>query len=104
MRFTEDQREVLFYRAIRQWSHQHIAEIREQTDRNIRKVYANLIDDIRRKMYIRLWPKYMEKLPLTCTQREFCISYWEQLDELQKAKLARTLEELERQKRKESRA
>ena len=98
---SDDQREILFYWAIRQWSPQRIAKIRHQSDRNIRKVYDNMISDMQRKMYIRLWPKYSANLPLTRRQREFCERYWEQLNWLQKAKLTRTLKEDERRKRKE---
>jgi len=100
MELSDDQREILFYRALRQWSPQRIAAIRKQTDRNIRKVYNNMIADMRKKMYLRLRPRYIEKLPLTKNQKKFCEDYWEQLDELDKAKMTRKFEEEERQKRK----
>jgi len=100
---SDDQREILFYWTIRQWSPQRIAEIRKQSDRNIRKVYDNMIADMQRKMYIRLWPRYSENLPLARRQRDFCERYWEQLDWFQKAKLTRKLKEDERRKRKEGR-
>ena len=45
-----EQKEVLYYLAIRQWSPQQLAAYRGQTDRNIRKVYAALIRKIHRKM------------------------------------------------------
>lgn len=99
---TDDQREILFYRAIRQWSPQKIAAIRNQTDRNIRKIYANLITEMRKKMYIRLWSRYITDLPLTNNQKEFMSRYWEQLNELEKGKLTRKFEEEERLKRKEA--
>ena len=99
---SDDQREILFYRAIRQWSPQKIAKIRKQTDNNIRKVYKNMIADMRKKMYIRLRPRYIEEKPLTKRQKEFCANYWEQLDELNKAKLMRKFEEEERRKKKEA--
>jgi len=44
------QKEVLYYRAIRQWSPQKLAAIRGQTDRNIRKLYTTLIAKIHRGM------------------------------------------------------
>ena len=71
----ENQKEILYYRAIRQWTPQQIAALRGQTDRNIRKVYNNMIADIRRKMYLRLYPRYAAKLPLTFAQKEFCKKY-----------------------------
>jgi len=92
----ESHKEILYYWAIRQWSPQRIAAHRGQTDRNVRKVYNNMIDDIRRRMYIRLHPRYSTGKPLTHTQREFCKNYWEQLDETQKSRLLRKFEEEER--------
>jgi len=103
MELSDDQREILFYWALRQWSPQRIAAIRKQTDRNIRKVYNNMIADMRKKMFIRLRPRYIEELPLTKNQIKFCKDYWEQLNELEKAKLTRKFEEEERQKRKAER-
>jgi hypothetical protein len=92
----ESKKELLYYRAIRYWSPQRIAAMRGQTDRNIRKVYNNMIEDMRKRMYIRLYPRYITKKPLTFEQREFVKNYWEQLDEIQKGKLARKIEEIER--------
>jgi len=46
----DQQKEVLYYRAIRQWSPQKLAAIRGQTDRNIRKLYATLIAKLHREM------------------------------------------------------
>ena len=97
----ESHKEILYYWAIRLWSPQKIAALRGQTDRNIRKVYHNMIDDIRKKMYIRLRPRYIAGEPLTHNQREFCKNYWEQLDERQQSKLTRKSEEEERRRRAE---
>jgi hypothetical protein len=96
----EGQKEILYYWSIRQWTPQRIAAFREQTDRNIRKVYNNMIGDIRRKMYMRLFPRYRDGKPLTLEQREFCIKYWEQLDDVQRDRLTRKFEEEERRRRK----
>ena len=71
-KLDENRKEILYYWAIRLWSPQRIAAFRGQTDRNIRKVYTNMIADIRRKMYIRLYPRYKEGLPLTKAQKKFC--------------------------------
>jgi len=48
-----EQKEVLYYRAIRQWSPQQLAAYRGQTDRNIRQVYATLIAKLRRKIGVQ---------------------------------------------------
>ena len=101
MELDESHREILYYWAIRQWSPQKIAALRNQTDRNIRKVYHNMIADIRKNMYIRLYNRYENKLPLTHTQREFMRTYWEQLDEKQQSRLTRKFEDEKRRRRKD---
>ena len=73
---NENQKEVLYYRAIRQETPQQIARRRGQTDRNILKVYDTLIRGIRDKMYNRLSPRYFEDLPLTVAQRQFVKDYF----------------------------
>jgi hypothetical protein len=93
---NEDHKEILYYRAIRQWTPQAVAALRGQTDRNIRKVYNAMIENIRRKLYLRLEPHYRADLPLTTTQRQFCVAYLEQLDENQRAKIMRKIKEVER--------
>ena len=70
-----NQKEVLYFRAVWQWTPQKIAAMRGQTDRNIRKVYDTLIARLRRKLYEWLLPRYEENLPLTFAQREFMASY-----------------------------
>lgn len=89
-------KEILYYRVIRQWTAISIGVLRDQTDRNIRKVYNTMIEGVRRKLYLRLAPRYMAGLPLTTTQRQFCETYPEQLDETQRAKIMRKLAETER--------
>lgn len=99
MELDDMHRELLYYWAIRQWSPQRIAAFFDRTDRNIRKVYNTMIDKIRRKMYIRLSPRYAAHEPLTHAQKEFCETYWERLDDSQKGKIAKKIEE-NRQKEK----
>jgi len=72
---NDNQKEILYLRAIRQWSPQKIAAMRGQTDRNIRKVYDTLIESLRRKLYNRLLYRYERKLPLTLAQQEFMAAY-----------------------------
>jgi len=71
----ENHKEILYYWAIRLWSPQRIAAHREQSDRNIRKVYNKMIEDIRRKIFNRLYPRYEEFLPLTLAQIKFVEEY-----------------------------
>lgn len=72
---NENQKEVLYYWAIRQETPQQIAKRRNQTDRNILKVYATLIGGLRRKLYESLRPRYCEGLPLTAAQQRFMADY-----------------------------
>ncbi|MDL2258162.1 sigma-70 family RNA polymerase sigma factor [Eubacteriales bacterium OttesenSCG-928-K08] len=72
---NENQKEVLYYWAIRQYSPQRIAKLRGQSDRNILKVQATLIMGIREKLYKRLAPRYDAKLPLTFAQQQFVEDY-----------------------------
>lgn len=72
----EVHKELLYYRAIRQWSPLRLAAFRGCTDRNIRKVYNTMIEELRIKMYVRLKPRFYAEAPLTCAQREFCEGFW----------------------------
>ena len=72
---NDNQKEILYLRAICQWSPQKIAAKRGQTDRNIRKVYDTLTASVRRKLYKRLLPLYEADAPLTIAQREFMTTY-----------------------------
>ena len=72
---NDNQKEVLYYWAIRQESPRQIAKRRGQTDRNIRKVYDTLITRIRGKLYERLSPRYFTDAPLTAAQRRFVADY-----------------------------
>lgn len=72
---NENQLEVLYYWAIRQESPQQIAKRRGQSDRNILKVYATLIEGLRKKLYERLHPRYKAGEPLTLSQRRFVEDY-----------------------------
>jgi hypothetical protein len=73
----EKQKEVLYYLAIRQWTPQRLAALREQTDRNIRKVYAKMIEDIQEKLFGRLYFRYKNYLSLTTGQVAFVEWYIE---------------------------
>jgi len=70
-----DQKIVLYCRAIRQWSPQKIAKLRKQTDRNIRKVYDNMIKELCRELCERLYPRYLGGWPLTNAQKAFVAGY-----------------------------
>ena len=87
----DDHKEILYYWAIRQWSPQRIAAFRGQTDRNIRKVYNKMIEDIRMDLYIRLIGRYEAEAPLTPAQKHLCEYFTEQLDDKQRARLRKKM-------------
>ena len=73
----ENRKEILYYRAVWQWSPQRIAALRCQSDRNIRKVYDVTIRKIRKELYNRLRYRYENDIPLTEEQRIFVRGYIE---------------------------
>ena len=50
----EDHKEIFFFLYLRQYTPQHLAMIRGQTDRNIRKMRDVLLRKVRRKVYREL--------------------------------------------------
>lgn len=70
----ENRKEIMYYWAIRQWSPQRIAAMRGQTDRNIRKVYNKMTDDLSYELFYYLYWRYKKCLPITNTQMEFVIA------------------------------
>ena len=78
----ERHKEFLYYRAIRRWTPQRLAEYRGQTDRNIRGVYNRLIESLRHDMFEWLYPLYEAGEPLTLAYRKFCVEYHKQISEV----------------------
>jgi hypothetical protein len=70
-RLKDEQKEVLYYWDIMGWTPQKIAAFRKQTDRNILKVYAVMIESLRYKLYMWLLPRFRAKLPLSDSQQRF---------------------------------
>ena len=77
----ENRKEILCYWAIRQWPPQPIAAMRKQSDRNIRKVYNKMIDEIRYELFYFLYWRYKKYLPLGTTQWAFVIAGIEKYDD-----------------------
>jgi len=67
----DEQKEVLYYWEVRQWKPQQIAVLRGQTDRNILKLYAVMIESLRYKLYMQILSKSQKGLPLTAPQERF---------------------------------
>ena len=68
-------KEVLYYSAIRQYSNQRIARIRNQTDRNILKVKNTILKKLRKKRYISVCERQQVNLPLCRREKEFLENY-----------------------------
>ena len=68
---TEDNKFLLFLWALRQYSSTRIAEIRGQSDRNIRKVRNTMLKKIRKKLLAALKEKVKAKQPLTLLEKLF---------------------------------
>lgn len=68
-------KEVLYYSAIRQYSNQRIAHIRNQTDRNILKVKNTILKKLRKKLYAILRGRQKINQPLSRREKEFLENY-----------------------------
>lgn len=67
----EDHKEILYYLTVRLYPCEKIAEIRGQSDRNIRKVRATLLKKLRETLHKALTEREKLGLPMTTTQRAF---------------------------------
>ena len=71
----ENRKEILYYWSIRLWTPQRIAAFRSQTDRNIRKVYNKMMEEIQLEYFNWLYPRYARRMPLTVSQAAFVERY-----------------------------
>jgi len=94
----DHQKEVLYFWVIRQWKPQRIAALRGQTDRNILKVYAAMMESLRYKLYMRLLPRYKAEAPLTLAQKEFVAANITKYGEGKPPRRRRTKAQIEEQK------
>ena len=72
---TENQKEIMYYSVIRQFSNMHIAQIRGQTDRNIRKTFALIIKRLREKLAAHIRQREEDGYLITPIQHEFLAAY-----------------------------
>ena len=89
----EEDKELMYYKIIRRWSTEMLAIRRNQSERNILKVYSTIINNIRWNLYVRLHNRYKKKKPLTLNQKKFMEWYWEQLSNYQQQKIMRQIED-----------
>ncbi len=68
---NENYKEILYYHAVCLYNSGMIAQIRGQSDRNIRKVRATLLNKLRTRLLKVLTDREKRGLPMTTTQRTF---------------------------------
>jgi len=75
---SENHREILYYSAVRQYSNVRIAAIRKQSDRNIRKTLALLLNKLQDKLAAQIRQRLESGLSITLAQRKFLARYDEE--------------------------
>ena len=71
LELKEDHKELLFLWAVRLFSSTRIAAIRQQSDRNIRKVRNTMMKKIRKELLSALTDKAEKQLPMTLVDKAF---------------------------------
>ena len=72
---SDEQKEVLYYLFVKQYSTTRLAAIREQSDRNIRKLRMTIQKKLQRRMYEHLSEKLEKDYSITLREREFVEEY-----------------------------
>ena len=72
---SDEQKEVLYYLFIKQYSTARFAAIRGQSDRNIRKLRMTIQKKLQRRMYEHLSEKLEKDYNITLREREFVEEY-----------------------------
>lgn len=71
LELKEDHKELLFLWAVRLFSSTRIAAIRQQSDRNIRKIRNTMMKKIRKELLSALMDKAEKQLPMTLVEKAF---------------------------------
>ena len=71
LELKEDHKELLFLWAVRLFSSTRIAAIRQQSDRNIRKIRNIMMKKIRKELLSALTDKAEKQLPMTLVEKAF---------------------------------
>ena len=71
LELKEDHNELLFLWAVRLFSSTRIAAIRQQSDRNIRKIRNTMMKKIRKELLSALTDKEEKQLPMTLVEKAF---------------------------------
>lgn len=79
-----EHKELLFLCAVRLFSSTRIAKIRNQSDRNIRKVCGTMFKKIRKKLLPALWDKAEKQQPMTLLEKDFLEENMTEIDSEEK--------------------
>ena len=71
LELKEDHKELMFLWAVRLFSSTRIAAIRQQSDRNIRKIRNTMMKKIRKELLSALTDKAEKQLPMTLVEKAF---------------------------------
>ena len=72
---SEEHKEVLYFLSLRLYSTTRLAAVREQSDRNIRKLRKTIYKKLQRQMYDHLCGKQEHGSSLTLRERQFLEEY-----------------------------
>ena len=72
---SDEQKEVLYYLFVKQYSTTRLAAIRGQSDRNIRKLRMTIQKKLQRRMYEHVSEKLEKDYNITLREREFVEEY-----------------------------
>ena len=75
MNLKQDHKEILYFMGIRLYSPQQLALLREQTERNIRKVHGTVQRKIQKKLFAALTEMSEENAELTHQEQAFLKEY-----------------------------
>ena len=81
---NEEHKELLFLCAVRLFSSTRIAKIRNQSDRNIRKVRGTMLKKIRKKLLPALLDKAEKQQPMTLLEKDFLEENMAEIDSEEK--------------------
>lgn len=81
---NEEHKELLFLCAVRLFSSTRIAAIRQQSDRNIRKVRSTMFKKIRKKLLPALLDKAEEQQPINLLEKDFLAENGTKIDSKEK--------------------
>ena len=97
---SEEHKEILYFLSIRLYSTTQLAQLRGQSDRNIRKVRNTIRKRLQKKLYAHLCRMQDEGKSLTLRERQFMGEYAALLEEKGKDAVIRRENKIEQRKKK----